>query len=87
VQHECCIQRCVANPINFNLPGKGLWLLADVRGRIHTMAVEYQVPVDPDGAVKAGLTARVLLARGSSRESEEKRTPKTCRRPTGSEGY
>jgi hypothetical protein len=51
------------------------------------MAVEYQVPVDPDGAVKAGLSARVLLARGSSRESEEKRTPKTCRRPTGSEGY
>ncbi len=29
--------------------GKGLWLLADVRHRIHTLAVEYQVPVDPDG--------------------------------------
>jgi hypothetical protein len=30
---------------------KGLWLLADVRRRIHTLAVEYQVPVDPDGLV------------------------------------
>ena len=26
--------------------------MADVRGRIHTLAVEYQVPVDSDGAVK-----------------------------------
>jgi hypothetical protein len=31
---------------------KGLWLLADVRRRIHTLAVEYQVSVDPDGAAK-----------------------------------
>jgi hypothetical protein len=31
--------------------GKGLWLLADVRRRIHTLATEYQVSLDPEAAL------------------------------------
>jgi hypothetical protein len=30
--------------------GKGLWMLNDVRGRIHRLALEYRVPSDPQGA-------------------------------------
>ena len=31
--------------------GKGLWLLADVRRRIHTLATEYQVSLNTEGAL------------------------------------
>jgi len=32
--------------------GKGLWLLDDVRRRIHSLAGEYRVPPDPQGALR-----------------------------------
>lgn len=32
--------------------GNGLWLLDDIRRRIHSLAGEYRVPLDPQGALQ-----------------------------------
>jgi len=66
--------------------GKGLWLLNDVRGKIHSLALEYGVQPNPQGPINGCTHCLKLNGEthlGGESKGEARRTYQNCR---GSEG-